>query len=190
MDMMLITGKMMMTMLCWNQFAKLVMIQEALQVLHDYMHFSLSTEDIRQKFNALSISIDKDVTAKMTQWHWNIFSMIYIVYFIWISDRIEKKTLITRTIFTYLQKFELSNVSITRTFDNWNYFLGPLEVRVIRISSVFYCIPSMCSLNCVHTLQRSLVAYFPSLFSGTQILAWKGAKDFSIQFFFYSFTFQ
>ena len=41
----------------------------------------------------------------------------------------------------------------------------------------------MCSLNCVHTLQRRLVAYFPSLFSGTQILAWKGAKDFSIQFF-------
>ena len=39
-------------------------IREALQVLHDYMPFSL---DIRQKFNALSISIDRDVTAKMTQ---------------------------------------------------------------------------------------------------------------------------
>ena len=42
-------------------------IREALQVLHDYMPFSLSAEDIRQKFNALSISIDKYVTAKMTQ---------------------------------------------------------------------------------------------------------------------------
>ena len=42
-------------------------IREALQVLHDYMPFSLSGEDIRQKFNALSISIDRDVTAKMTQ---------------------------------------------------------------------------------------------------------------------------
>ena len=42
-------------------------IREALQVLHDCMPFSLSGEDIRQKFNALSISIDRDVTAKMTQ---------------------------------------------------------------------------------------------------------------------------
>ena len=42
-------------------------IRESLQVLHDYMPFSLSGEDIRQKFNALSISIDRDVTAKMTQ---------------------------------------------------------------------------------------------------------------------------
>ena len=40
-------------------------IREALQVLHDYMPFSLSSEDIRQKFNALSL--DRDVTAKMTQ---------------------------------------------------------------------------------------------------------------------------
>ena len=42
-------------------------IREALQVLHDYMPFSLSNEDIRQKFNAFSISIDGDVTMKMTQ---------------------------------------------------------------------------------------------------------------------------
>ena len=42
-------------------------IREALQVLHDCMPFSLSGEDIRQKFNALSISIDRDVTAKMTE---------------------------------------------------------------------------------------------------------------------------
>ena len=42
-------------------------IREALQVLRDYMPFSLSSKDIRQKFNALSISIDRDVTAKMTQ---------------------------------------------------------------------------------------------------------------------------
>ena len=33
-------------------------VQEALQVLHDYMPFSVSGDDIRQKFNALSISID------------------------------------------------------------------------------------------------------------------------------------
>ena len=42
-------------------------IREALQALRDYMHFSLSSKDIRQKFNVLSISIDRDVTAKMTQ---------------------------------------------------------------------------------------------------------------------------
>ena len=42
-------------------------ILEAMQVLHDYMPFSLSGEDIRQTFNALSISTDRDVTAKMTQ---------------------------------------------------------------------------------------------------------------------------
>ena len=42
-------------------------IRETLQVLHDYMPFSLSSEDIRQKFNALSILIGRDVTAKMTQ---------------------------------------------------------------------------------------------------------------------------
>ena len=44
-------------------------IWEALQVFHDYMPVSLSSEDIRQKFNVLSISIDRDVTAKITQWH-------------------------------------------------------------------------------------------------------------------------
>ena len=32
-------------------------IREALQVLHDYMPFNLSCVDIRQKFNAISISI-------------------------------------------------------------------------------------------------------------------------------------
>ena len=42
-------------------------IREALQVLHDYMPFSLCGEDIQQKLNALSISIDRDVTAKMKQ---------------------------------------------------------------------------------------------------------------------------
>ena len=42
-------------------------IRDALQVFHDYMSLSLSGEDIRQKFNALSVSIDRDVTAKMTQ---------------------------------------------------------------------------------------------------------------------------
>ena len=40
-------------------------IREALQVLHDYMPFSLIGEDIQQQLNALSISIDRDVTAKM-----------------------------------------------------------------------------------------------------------------------------
>ena len=40
----------------------------------------------------------------------------------------------------------------------------------------------MCSLNCAHTLQRRLVAYSPSLSYCSQILASKGAKDFSIQF--------
>ena len=40
-------------------------IREALQVLHDYMPFSLSSKDIQQKVNALSL--DRDVTAKMTQ---------------------------------------------------------------------------------------------------------------------------
>ena len=42
-------------------------IREALQVLHDYMPLCLSSEDIRQNFNALSIWIDRDVAAKMTQ---------------------------------------------------------------------------------------------------------------------------
>ena len=42
-------------------------IREALQVLHDYMPFSLCGEDIQQKLNALSISIDRDVTVKMKQ---------------------------------------------------------------------------------------------------------------------------
>ena len=42
-------------------------IRDALQVFYDYMPLSLSGEDIRQKFNALSVSIDRDVTAKMTQ---------------------------------------------------------------------------------------------------------------------------
>ena len=42
-------------------------IREALQMLHDYMPFTLRGEDIQQKLNALSISIDRDVTAKMTQ---------------------------------------------------------------------------------------------------------------------------
>ena len=42
-------------------------IWEALQMLYNYMPFSLSGENIRQKFNALSISIIRDVTAKMTQ---------------------------------------------------------------------------------------------------------------------------
>ena len=67
-EMMLMTGKMMMMMLSWTQFLpKVSYIREALQVLHDCMPFSLSGEDIQQKLNALSISIDGDVTAKMTQ---------------------------------------------------------------------------------------------------------------------------
>ena len=42
--------------------------REALQVLHNYMPISLSGENIRKKFNsALSIPIDRDVTAKITQ---------------------------------------------------------------------------------------------------------------------------
>ena len=49
------TGKMMMTML--NLVCpKVSDIREALQVLHDYMPFSLGVEDIQQKLNALSIS--------------------------------------------------------------------------------------------------------------------------------------
>ena len=36
-------------------------VREALQVLHDYMPFS------QQKLNVPSISVDRDVTAKMTQ---------------------------------------------------------------------------------------------------------------------------
>ena len=40
----------------------------------------------------------------------------------------------------------------------------------------------MCSLNCVHTLQQRLVAYYPSLSYFNQILALKGAKDFCFQF--------
>ena len=38
-------------------------------MLHDYMLFRFSGEDIRKKFNALSNSIDRDVTAKMTLEH-------------------------------------------------------------------------------------------------------------------------
>ena len=57
-------------------------IREALQVLRDYMPFSLSSKDIRQKFNALSISIDRDVTAKMTQSDIRTFFQWCIVYFI------------------------------------------------------------------------------------------------------------
>ena len=48
-------------------FPKFSGIWEALQVLYDYMPFSLSGEDIQQKFNTLSILIDGDITAKMTQ---------------------------------------------------------------------------------------------------------------------------
>ena len=40
----------------------------------------------------------------------------------------------------------------------------------------------MCSLNCVHTLQRRLVAYSPFLSYCSQVHASKGPKDFSIQF--------
>ena len=46
---------------------KVSYIREALQLLRNYMLFSLSSEDIREKFNAPSISIDRNVTAKMTQ---------------------------------------------------------------------------------------------------------------------------
>ena len=55
-------------------------VWEALQVLHDYMTFSISGGDIQKKLNALSISIDRVVTAKMTGS--DIFSMRYTIYFI------------------------------------------------------------------------------------------------------------
>ena len=42
--------------------------------------------------------------------------------------------------------------------------------------------PSMCSLNCVNTLQQVAVAYSLSLLYYSQFLGSKGAKDFSIQF--------
>ena len=42
--------------------------------------------------------------------------------------------------------------------------------------------PSMCSLNCANTLQRTTVAYSLSLSYYSQFLASKGAEDFSIQF--------
>ena len=71
--------------------------------------FSLSGEDIRQKFNALSISIDRDVTAKMTQSDTRTFFQWYIVYFIKPSDRIEKKI-----------------------FDNSNYFHLSAKVWVVE----------------------------------------------------------
>ena len=45
-----------------------------------------------------------------------------------------------------------------------------------------YFIPSMYSLNCLHALQRRLVAYSPSLSYYSQILALKTAKDSFIQF--------
>ena len=47
--------------------SKVIDIREVLQVLHDYMPFSLSGEDIQQKLNTLSISIDRYVPAKMTE---------------------------------------------------------------------------------------------------------------------------
>ena len=40
----------------------------------------------------------------------------------------------------------------------------------------------MCSLDCVHALQRRLVACSPSLSYYSRILALKAAKDFFIQF--------
>ena len=40
----------------------------------------------------------------------------------------------------------------------------------------------MCFLNCIHALQRRLVAYSPSLSYYSQILALKAAKDSFIQF--------
>ena len=46
---------------------KVTDIWEALHVLHDYMPLSYCGEDIQQRLNALSILIDRDVTAKMTQ---------------------------------------------------------------------------------------------------------------------------
>ena len=57
----------------------------------------------------------------------------------------KKKPLITGAIFTSLQTFELSNVPITRTFDNSNYFFDPLEVRVIGgvLHYSFQCFPSV-----------------------------------------------
>ena len=41
--------------------------------------------------------------------------------------------------------------------------------------------PSMCSLNCANTLQRTTVAYSLSLSYYSQFLVLRGAKDFSTQ---------
>ena len=72
-------------------------IREALQVLHDYMPLSLCGEDIQQKLNALSISIDRDVTAKMKQSGIRtFFSNVYLCT-VYCQNR-------TRTIFTYPPK--------------------------------------------------------------------------------------
>ena len=54
------------------------------------------------------------------------------------SDLTVRKEKKTRTIFTFSQKFVLSNAPITRTFANSNYFHGPLEVRVIGIIYTVY----------------------------------------------------
>ena len=49
-------------------------------------------------------------------------------------------------------------------------------------SSLKYFIPSIWSLNCVHTLERRLVAHSPSLSYYSQILSLKAAKNSFIQF--------
>ena len=64
-------------------FPKVSDTREALQLLYDYMPFNLSGEDIQQKFNALSISIDRDVTAKMTQSDIRtFFSVMYSIFYL------------------------------------------------------------------------------------------------------------
>ena len=65
-------------------------VRETLQVLHDYMPFSLSGEDIQQKLSALSISIDRNVAAKMTPSDTEyFFNDIYNIFYL--TLRIEKK---------------------------------------------------------------------------------------------------
>ena len=58
--------------------------------------------------------------------------MLVVTFYVRFNSK-KRKLSITRTIFTFSQKFVLSNAPITRTFANSNYFHGPLEVRVIGI---------------------------------------------------------
>ena len=64
--------------------------------------------------------------------------MLVVTFYVRFNSKKRKENFsITRTIFTFSQKFVLSNAPITRTFANSNYFHGPLEVRVIGIILYF-----------------------------------------------------